>query len=196
MHGPVQATEAAATEAAAFSSNLDSFAPAIQPLDAAPAAAAPAAAAAATPSPSSASAAAVATQSSASTSATNSQAKLARVLVHVPGVSKPVRVAAESIEELRRELGESVDDPDVLSEDVLASATFSLLPPTAAALSPTPLTDDALWSLEKNTPLFLSWTWCAVTFRIQSVLNASLTRQSMCLLCGSKLSHPKHDKPE
>jgi hypothetical protein len=109
---------------------------------------------------------------------------------------KPVRCAVESIEELRRELGEAVDDSEILSEEALASAVFSVLPPTAAALSPAPLTDEALWSLEKSTPLYLSWTWCAVPFTIQRLINPSATRQTVCGICKNPLSHPKHDKPE
>jgi hypothetical protein len=130
------------------------------------------------------------------TGSTSAQSKLVRVLVQVPGLSKPVKVAAESIDELRRELGEAVDDEEILSADALATAIFSTVQPSVAAPSPAPLTDDALWALDKNAPLYLSWPWCAASFKLQRQINPSLTRDSTCLICKHTLSHPKHDKPE
>jgi hypothetical protein len=118
------------------------------------------------------------------------------VSVYVAGLAKPVKVATESIEELRQELGDTVDDEGVLSAEALATAIFSVRQPTVSVPCPTPLTDDALWALDRDTLLFLSWPWCAASFKLQCIINPNVTRSSQCQLCGSQLSHPKHHKPE
>jgi len=71
----------------------------------------------------------------------------------------------------------------VLSAEALATVVFSVLQPMAMVPSPTPLTDAALQALAKDTELFLSWHWCAASFKLQR------TRSSQYVICGSHLSH-------
>jgi len=173
----VPVVAAAAAAAAAPSPAPSPVAAAPSPVAAAPAAAAAApvaAPAAATPAP-------------VSTPPPAAQQQIVRVRVfRADGPAKGEVVNCDSFAELLQEL-ELPEDADLV---------FSLTAPSAEQPEPTPISEEQLWGLAKNTPLYAYKPApvppCKALFEVQVAFMPELTRADRCRFCTRLLSHPSH----
>jgi len=189
----VPVVPAAAPEPAAVVAPVPAPAAAVAPVPAPEAVAvvspvaSPAPAAVVAPAPVAAPAAAAAAPAPVSSPAPAAKQQIVRVRVfREDGPAKGEVANCDSFAELLQEL-ELPEDADLV---------FSLTAPSAEQPEPTPITEEQLWGLVKNTPLYAYKPApvppCKAPFEVQVAFMPQLTRGDICRFCSRLLSHPSH----